>query len=228
MDVLSRLKRAARAFIYKQPLGITKTYIKHLVASPHPVLLEIGSANGDDTLEFIQTFAGTDFRLYGFEPEPKNLTLLANKVQCERFELYNGVVSDIDGEVTFNRSRTDNPSDLSLSGSIMTPKNHLKIWDWIYFDEQIRVRSITLDSFTRQRQLGIIDFIWCDVQGAEEKVLLGGRETLNMKTRYLFTEYSEDEQYEGQPNLTRILELLPHFVVKEHYGSDVLLKNTQL
>jgi len=59
-------------------------------------------------------------------------------------------------------------------------------------------------------------------------VIQGGTQTFKDKVRYLFTEYSNDEQYEGQPRLERILELLPSFEVIRNDGSDVLLKNKNL
>jgi len=208
--------------------SLSKEYIKTLISKENPIVLEIGSANGDDTVDFIKTFADTKFKLYGFEPEPKNIKIIEKKIHSSNFELFKGVVSDTDGEITFNRSRTNNPEDLSFSGSIMKPKNHLKLWDWIYFDEVVTVPSITLDTFVKTKNIPLIDFIWCDVQGAEEKVIQGGTQTFKDKVRYLFTEYSNDEQYEGQPRLERILELLPSFEVIRNDGSDVLLKNKNL
>jgi FkbM family methyltransferase len=208
--------------------SLSKDYIKSLIKSDKPIILEIGCANGDDTLDFIKVFSDTDFRLYGFEPEPKNIKIIEEKVHSNRFELFKGVMSDTDGELTFNRSRTDNPDDLSFSGSIMKPKNHLKMWDWIYFDQSIVVPSITLDTFCKSKNINIIDFIWCDVQGAEEKLILGGIETFEKKVRYLFTEYSNDEQYEGQPTLEKILKILPSFEIIKNDGADVLLKNKNL
>ena len=223
---LSKLKKM---FIPQKPANdLDKNYIKQLINKNNPVILEIGSANGDDTSDFIKTFSDTDFRLYGFEPEPKNIKIIEEKISSEKFELFRGVVSDTDGELTFNRSRTDNPDDFSFSGSIMKPKNHLKLWDWIYFDESIAVPSITLDTFCATKNINTIDFIWCDVQGAEERVIMGGKKTLETKVRFLFTEYSNDEQYEGQPTLQRILNLLPTFEVVRDDGKDVLLKNKNL
>ncbi len=226
--MIRRIIRKIKTLLFPGPKSFTKTDIKALISKSNPVILEIGSANGDNTLDFINTFNDTDFKLYGFEPEQKNIALIESKVSSPKFELFKGVVSDMDGEITFNRSRTDNPDDLSLSGSIMKPKNHLKIWDWIHFDESVTVPSITLDSFHKAKNLDIIDFIWCDVQGAEEKVINGGKETLANHVRYLFTEYSDDEQYEGQPGLKKILNLLPTFEVIRNDGKDVLLKNKNL
>ncbi len=123
-------------------------------------------------------------KLYGFEPEPKNIALLKNRIHDNRFNLFEGVMSDTNDELTFNRSRSDNPDDLSFSGSIMKPKNHLAIWDWIHFDETITVPSVTLDGFCQQHTIPVIDFIWCDSQGAEEKIILGGKEAFEKKVRY--------------------------------------------
>ena len=69
-----------------------------------------------------------------------------------------------------------------------------------------------------------IDFIWADVQGAEENLILGGRETIN-KSHYFYTEYSDRELYEGQVGLDWILNALPNFEVVERFSDDVLLRN---
>lgn len=213
---------------FKRTERLSKSKIKKLVNSPNPVIFEIGCADGSDTLEFINAFDDTHLQFYGFEPEPKNITLINERNLPQNFHLFEGVISDIDGECTFNQSRTDNPEDLSLSGSIMTPKNHLALWDWIYFDQTINVPSTTLDTFCKKNNITKIDFIWCDVQGAEERVIEGGKNTFNKMVKYFYTEYSENEQYEGQPTLKRILELLPNFEVVKDYKSDVLLKNKNI
>lgn len=229
MEIKNKIKKIlkkVRSVLLNNEL--TKKKIKRLIGTDYPVILEIGSANGDDTLDFIRTFKGTGLKMFGFEPEPKNIKILKDRIREKNFSLFEGVVSDVDGELEFNRSRADNPNDLSFSGSIMKPKNHLKIWNWIYFDEKMTVKSITLDSFSKNNSLNVIDFLWCDVQGAEEKVIIGGTETFREKVRFLYTEYSNREEYEGQPTLKRILELLPTFEVVKDYGGDVLLKNKNL
>jgi hypothetical protein len=63
----------------------------------------------------------------------------------------------------------------------------------------------------KKNNIQVIDFVWCDVQGAEEKVIRGGQETFKNKVKYFYTEYSNDEQYEGQPKLKQILKLLARF-----------------
>lgn len=70
-----------------------------------------------------------------------------------------------------------------------------------------------------------------DVQGAESDVIAGGQKTLG-RTRFIYTEYSDRELYEGQLSLRSILDLLPAFEVVTLYPreieGDVLLRNKVL
>ncbi len=58
---------------------------------------------------------------------------------------------------------------------------------------------ITLDRHLEKYGLKgkTIDFIYCDIQGAEKQMIAGANESLK-KTRYLYTEYSNSEDYENQ------------------------------
>jgi hypothetical protein len=206
---------------------MNKLEIKNLINKENPIIFEIGCADGGDTLEFINTF--NDLEIYCFEPEPKNIKLVKERINYPKHHLFEGVISDVNGQLTFNRSRTDNPDDLSYSGSIKKPKEHLNEWSFIKFDEQITVESITLDKFCEDKNIELIDFIWADVQGAEENLILGGLNTLNAKVRYLYTEYSNKEYYEGQLKLENLLNLMgDNWELIRDFGSDVLLKNKSL
>ena len=191
-----------------------KQIIKSLIGS-NGIILEIGSADGSDTRGLMEIG-----KVYAFEPEPRNIKILK---EIDGLELYEGAVSDEDGFTTFNRSRTNNPEDLRLSGSILKPKNHLINWDWIFFDEEVRVPTITLDTWWYLNKKPTIDFIWCDAQGAEARIIKGGQEALK-HTRYLYREYCNDEHYEGQLNLVELSKLLPDFRVKTDFGTDVLFE----
>jgi FkbM family methyltransferase len=206
---------------------MNKLEIKKLINKENPMIFEIGCADGGDTLEFINTF--NDLEIYCFEPEPKNIKLVKEKINYPKHHLFEGVISDVNGELIFNRSRTDNPNDLSYSGSIKKPKEHLNEWSFIKFDEQITVKSITLDKFCEDKKINLIDFIWADVQGAEENLIIGGLNTLNRNVRYFYTEYSNKEYYEGQLKLESLLKLMGNnWELIKDFGSDVLLKNKTL
>jgi FkbM family methyltransferase len=206
---------------------MNKQDIYNLINKKNPTIFEIGCADGKDTIEFINTFG--ELNIFCFEPEPKNINLVKQRINYPNHYLFEGVVSNTDGELLFNRSRTDNPSDLSYSGSVRKPKEHLSEWPFIKFDEQIKVKSITLDTFCEQNKIDFIDFIWADVQGAEEDLIKGAFRTLENKVKFLYIEYSNKEYYEGQINLKSLKALLsPKWNLIKDYGSDALFQNTKI
>jgi hypothetical protein len=114
-------------------------------------------------------------------------------------------------------------NDWDLSGSIKNPKEHLNLHPWCKFDNTIEVPTIKLDDWAKKNEVEAVDFIWMDVQGAERDVLRGGQELLQ-RTRFLYTEYSERELYEGQPNMITILSELRGFRISKRYENDLLLE----
>jgi hypothetical protein len=73
-----------------------------------------------------------------------------------------------------------------------------------------------------------IDFIWADVQGAEDLVFLGAQETLK-RTKYIYTEFSNTELYEHQPNLQLIHKILGEdWSIKYTFDNDVLFINNNI
>jgi hypothetical protein len=86
------------------------------------------------------------------------------------------------------------------------------------------VPTLRLDDWCGENNIDRIDFIWMDVQGAEGDVIAGASRILK-KTRFLYTEYSNNELYEGQLSLKQLLARLPLFDVLATYPGDVLLKN---
>jgi hypothetical protein len=135
-------------------------------------------------------------------------------------------VADRDGEGQLILSREGWGQPWTHSSSIKAPKNHLQRYP-VTFGNSVPVKLTTLDTFCQQLGVGMIDFIWADIQGAEGEMIRGGRQVL-ARTRYLYTEYSDDELYEGQITLKDILQLLPDFRVLELWPEDVLLANQKL
>ena len=87
---------------------------------------------------------------------------------------------------------------------------------------QVSVRS--LDSWAEEFGVGSVDFIWMDVQGAEVDVIRGGAHLLG-STRFLYTEYSDEELYEGQATLAELVEELDGWTLVAKFPNDVLFEN---
>jgi FkbM family methyltransferase len=218
------------------PGAITGRLMQDLIANDAPLIVEIGANDGSHTLEFLKLFPRA--RIFAFEPDQRAFTKLKANVVNRGVVLYNVAVGAKDGEAQFHVSSglpPNSPPRLQeqyaqgwdQSGSLRAPKTHATIWPWCKFEQTIVVPVKRLDSWSRENGVERIDFIWADVQGAEGDLIEGGHETL-AKTRFFYTEYSNDEWYEGQPNLNQLMTLLPNFSVLQRYSMDVLFKNNTL
>ena len=233
-NIFSRIKEL-KTFIYYYLKGeppvtessITKEFIYQLVSKPDPTILEIGCNDGTNTLWFLEIF---DFpKIFCFEPDPRAASRFKHKIGSRpEVSLYEFAMSNKDGKETFHMSSGEEnetmPEGWDYSGSIRKPKNHLKVHPWCKFEKSIIVKTKTLDTWCKEKGIGRIDFIWMDVQGAEIDVIRGGRNALK-NTRYLYTEYSNKELYEGQLALKQLLKELSEFEVVVRYPDDILLKN---
>jgi FkbM family methyltransferase len=136
--------------------------------------------------------------------------------------LIEAAVGNQDGDTDFHMSERPG-KEWSYSSSIRLPKWHLIEYPDITFDKTIKVKILKLDTWHTPGCK--IDYIWADVQGAEEDLILGGLRTLS-ETHYFYTEFSDKEMYEGQITLAGIKKLLPNFTVEKIIKDNVLLRNT--
>jgi 2-O-methyltransferase len=208
--------------------SIDGEFLLGLLARDDPVILDIGSNDGTHTRWFLHLFPWA--RVYSFEPDPRARKRYEANVVSDQAVLFDLAISDRDGLIEFYVSSGklgDDSNDWDQSGSIRRPKQHLKIYPSIKFEETIKVNTRRLDTWAAEQALDSIDFIWADVQGAEVDLIKGGRVTL-AKTRYFYTEYSNRELYAGQIDLKALLKSLPEFEVVRRYEGDVLLGNKNM
>ena len=204
-----------RRTLSRQPMQIRRWVERTFCNHPPKTFLELGAHTGTDTAWMARLPAVT---IHAFEPDPRN-----HPTRFPNVVLHRAAIADRDGSAPFVLSTHGWGQQWTHSSSIKRPKNHLQRYP-VTFGDAIEVPIVALDSFSRQNNLGVIDFIWADIQGAEGEMIRGGRQTL-ARTRYLYTEYSDDELYEDQATLSDILELLPEFRIIELWSDDVLLEN---
>jgi 2-O-methyltransferase len=196
-----------------------REWVQQRFRFPGPkMFLELGAHQGTDT---VWMAAIPDVTVHAFEPDPRN-----HQAPRPNVTLHRAAIAERDGHGSLILSQQGWGQEWTHSSSIKRPKNHLQRYP-VSFGEAVEVELVALDTFFRQHGLDVIDFIWADIQGAEGEMLRGGRQTL-AHTRYLYTEYSDDELYENQATLREILELLPGFRVLELWPDDVLLENREL
>lgn len=211
------------------PNGLPKYKIKRLIGK-NPTILEIGTNDGMDSVTFFQIVPNV--KMYCFEPHPiaaerfrRRISELKKrkKVNCRFFEV---AISDKDGTAKFNACIDDN---YSAQSSLKSPKNILKDdKSPSAYGKKITVKTQKLDTWYEKNNPGVIDFIWADVEGAERELIHGGKKTLNKKTKYLYTEFSDNEEFENQPKLKEILSMLPQFELIGIYGNNALLRNKKI
>jgi FkbM family methyltransferase len=221
MDMAVTIRRsfdANRTTIPPAP-GDIRQWVQQSFGYPgRKLFLELGAHDGTDTAWMARLPGVT---IHAFEPDPRN-----HPPEFPNVTVHRVAVAACDGHAPFVLSKDGWGRDWTYSSSIKTPKHHLQRYP-VSFGDTIDVAAVSLDTFTRQYELGTIDFIWADIQGAEGDMVSGGLETL-ARTKYLYTEYSDDELYENQMPLCEILSILPDFRVVELWPDDVLLQNRKL
>lgn len=209
--------------------------VRRLIGREDAIILDVGSNDGSDTNRFLARFPRGS--VYSFEPDPRAIARWRKNVVSDRAVLFECALGAVDGEAEFHMSSGEErgaaadgglPAEHDSSGSLRAPKTHLKRWPWVKFEKKINVQVRTLDSWAAEQKIERVDFIWADVQGAEGDFIAGAGATLR-KSRYFYTEYSNDEWYEGQITLDKISELLgPEFVMLERWRMDALFINQAL
>jgi FkbM family methyltransferase len=154
LDSRDTLKLSIRG-IY-EPMGteIAKKDIK-----PGDVVIDIGANIGYYTLIFAR-LVGEEGRVFAFEPEPGNFSLLKKNIEINGYKnviLVKKAVSNETGKTRLYLSKSDNV-------------NH-RIYDSQDGRSCIEIESIRLDDYFSDNNK--IDFIKMDIQGAEGKALQG-------------------------------------------------------
>ncbi len=229
---------------------LSKEEIKKLIGHEAPFILDIGTYDGRDAFALQKIFKGG--MIVCFEADPRSAELFRIRYDqmlrgmlsfdhSPEMILVETAVGSIDGTVMLYQSDSEtrrhhvDQKSWSASSSLSKPKKHLELFPDVQFNASVNVDCIRLDSFYKRccQKSELIDFVWCDVNGAEKDVLLGGLCTLNNYTRYLYIEFSNKELYEGQVSKEELLKLLPNFEELGVYNfqgnfGNVLLKNKTL
>jgi 2-O-methyltransferase len=198
---------------------IIKDWVTKTFDTPGPKLfLELGAHVGEDT-EWMARIPGVT--IHAFEPDPRNK--LSGDYPNVFFHPL--AISRTSGTADLFLSQKWDEKPWTCSSSLHAPTDaHYKRWPAITFDGVASVQTISLDDFYTGFALDTIDFIWCDIQGAEGDMIRGG-ETALAHSRYLYTEYSDAREFENQITLAEILKLLGAWSIIYQWPDDVLLKN---
>jgi len=211
--------------------------IKEIISSKKAItIFEFGTCEGVQTNQICNIIRQEkkSFKYYAFEADPRIITAFKkNNTNNPEVILVQCAVANKNGSIKFYLSKGEekrpgySKNIFYGSSSIRTPKETLQVWPDMEFDYTV-VPCIKFDTYYDKANVGIIDFIWADVQGAEIDLIDGGQNAFK-NVRYFYTEYDERELYEGEIGLDSIIRRLPgSWSIIENYGTDVLLQNDML
>lgn len=185
--------------------------LQHVVSVERPVVFDIGAHRGESVAYLKRIFPKAT--VYSFEPDPDSFAALS-ATSIDGVSYFNLALSNADGTAIFNRNRISHTNSLlkvnlkskdSIGITKATAEKNTKFFD--DFNEEIRVTTVTLDSFSRQHSINIIDLLKIDVQGAECNVLAGGHATL-AHTKVVIIEISFYDYYEKSSTFLDVEQIL--------------------
>ena len=132
------------------------------------VVFEIGAHDGTDTEKWFKDHS--NIIVYAFEPMPE----FANKIRKRFKENSNVILTEaaIDIEETTKKFNIDKSrsSLYDFSDNLNQQFPIPKKTNW-KFTESIEVKTIRLDSFIEKNNITAINYLWCDAQGNDFRVL---------------------------------------------------------
>jgi len=144
-----------------EPLITTEQYLDFADLRNGSVVLDLGAYNGFTSIVFDQNVGNyghviaVDADEVNIQAIEKNLSLYS-KVTGRRIEVLEGAVWDNDDGIMFSSEGSPGSSASGIIGD--------------YRGEQRKVRSFTLSTIARKYGLPQVDFIKCDIEGAEINV----------------------------------------------------------
>lgn len=204
-------------------------FIASKFAGKEPLFFEVGANDGQDT----QRLNLSCKNLHVFEPDVRAFAKLTKRKFLGGVFLNNIALGSCVGSAQFHVSSGCRPykydysvdGEWDKSGSLRAPKIHLKAHPWCKFDSTINVLVDTVDNYCQVKGIKIIDFLWADVQGAEEDLIRGGASMLGSGAiKYFYTEYSDAQLYDGQLTFNELCALLKGYKVVHRFPGDVLFE----
>lgn len=183
-----------------------------------PRIIEIGAHHGEDGPFLDSLGMGGPGLHIMCEPDPSNCKQIVHGQNRKILQIAVGAIHSV---------RDFYPSegvDATGSGSLLVPTGHLEHFPDTKFTRIINVACFTLDEIFFDYNVGHIDLIYADMQGAEAEMIRGGPHAL-AKTRFAFMEAEEIELYAGQTLKPDLIKMLDGWTLVEDFGANILMRN---
>ena len=163
--------------------------------------MDIGANLGQFALAARRAFP--EATVHCFEPIPDCFATLSRRLgKVPQVALYNMALGDTSGPLSMTRNEF-----LPSSSVLEMETTHVREFPWTARGSSVVVSVSTLDLALAHVQVPEPVLVKIDVQGAEDRVILGGRATL-ARAAVVIVEASFEPLYRGQPLFHDIYRLL--------------------
>ncbi len=176
VDVIDKRITPLDAFNFDQYEKEDSDMLYKLV-SENDTIFDIGANIGWYSNHLSKKLPGSS--IYSFEPIPETFNQVKRNTelnQAKNITLNNVALSDKIQTLTFFYS----PTITGASSSVNITENENMV--------KLECQTNTIDHYVKEKNISKLDFIKCDVEGAEFMVYKGGAETIAKHTPIVFTE----------------------------------------
>ncbi|MBT8115612.1 MAG: FkbM family methyltransferase [Arenicella sp.] len=178
--------------------------MSNLVNNPEPIIFDVGANVGQTAMQFRSLFPAA--KLFCFEPFPCSFESLSFAFNEDpQLESHQVALADASGTAKLTVNQASATNSLLISDT-----RAAYYWgpDLLDTQDQIEVKTETVDRFCEQKGIKHINILKIDVQGAEFAVLEGARELLQHQCiDLIYMEMITAPTYIGQRKLGEYLEL---------------------
>lgn len=167
-------------------------------------IFEFGSRYGEDSVAFAKVLAENNIKAHIWSFECNENTIAECRRNVARYKnitLTEAAVSQSNDFISFykiNAQKTETTHYDGNQGASSTLRASGKYPIENYVQDEVRVRSVRLDSFMASNNISHIDILWMDIQGGELEALRGLGERI-FDVRLIYSEVEFMEIYENQP-----------------------------
>lgn len=176
---------------------------RRILGADVKTVFEVGAFDGRDCVRYAELFPAA--KVYAFEPVPESFAKVQQKAAgCPRIIAVNAALADRAGTAEFHLSNWVDAS------SLLKPKATGSSFDeYQASTKSITVAVDTIDAVCQRTSVSRIDLLKMDAQGAELKILAGGRQMFERGAiDMVFSEVHFLESYEGAARFDQIMALL--------------------
>lgn len=184
------------------------------VVSNGDVVFDVGANRGYYTLLFSH-LVGKDGQVHAFEPVPTTFTRLASDTAARK-KFDNVYVNRVAvGDAAASSAELYLPGE--DDGQASLKKHAAGSWEAAKTIETFECEIIRLDDYIPSKRISRLDFIKCDIEGAELLALKGATKALTKFAPMLHLEVCPDWTKSFGYNPTEIIEYLSSFGYSEFY-----------